>query len=43
MYESYAWPGAYSFKHEIKLFVQWFKGQFDGLLRKIEKSEQELK
>ena len=43
MYESYAWPGAYSFKSEIKLFVQWFKGQIDCLLKSIENSEQKLK
>lgn len=39
MYESYAWPGAYSFKDEIKLFIRWFKDLFDGLSKKIEDSE----
>jgi len=42
MYQSYAWPGAYSFKNEIKLFVTWFKGQVDGLLKKIEETESKI-
>ena len=43
MYESYSWPGAYSFKGEIKLFVSWFKEQVDCLLKKIEDTEQMLR
>ena len=42
MYQSYAWPGAYSFKSEIKMFATWFKGQVDGLLKKIEDTEKML-
>lgn len=42
MYQSYAWPGAYSFKSEIKLFVKWFKELFDGLAKKIEETEQKI-
>ena len=42
MYESYAWPGAYSFKGEIKLFVKWFKEQFETLFKKIEASEKKI-
>ncbi len=42
MYESYSWPGAYSFKSEIKLFVQWFKELFDGVLKKIEETEEKI-
>ena len=42
MYESYAWPGAYSFKSEIKMFVQWFKGQVDCLLKKIEDTDRKV-
>jgi len=42
MYQSYAWPGAYSFKSEIKMFVNWFKGQVDGLLKKIEETESKI-
>lgn len=29
------WPGCYSFKDEIKLFVMWFKEQADALMLKI--------
>ena len=42
MYESYAWPGAYSFKSEIKMFVSWFKNQFDSLLKKIDETEKKI-
>lgn len=42
MYQSYAWPGAYSFKSEIKLFVTWFKEQIDALLKKIEETEKKI-
>lgn len=42
MYESYAWPGAYSFKGEIKLFVKWFKELFDGVLKKIEETDRKI-
>lgn len=33
------WPGAYSFKNEVKLFVQFFQEQFDEMMKKIEKTE----
>lgn len=42
MYESYAWPGAYSFKGEIKLVVKWFKEMFDGVLKEIEQTEKKI-
>lgn len=42
MYESYIWPGAYSFKTEIKMFVKWIKGRVDSLLNKIETAEKKL-
>lgn len=42
MYESYAWPGAYSFKSEIKIFARWFKNQMDILLRRIEDAEKRV-
>lgn len=29
------WPGCYSFKNEIKLFLIWFKEQIDLLILKI--------
>ena len=42
MYYNSVWPGAYSFKAEIKLFTTWFKNQIDIILRKIEETEQKL-
>ena len=29
------WPGCYSFRDEIKLFITWFKDQADSLVLKI--------
>ena len=29
MYYNSVWPGAYSFKGEIKLFIDWFKNQLE--------------
>ena len=42
MYESYAWPGAYSFKGEMKMFVKWFKELFDGVLKEMEDTEKKI-
>ncbi len=42
MYYHWAWPGAYSFKGEIKLFTEWFKSQLDIILQKIEETENKL-
>ncbi len=42
MYYNSFWPGAYSFKNEIKLFTQWFKIQLDLILKKIEETEKKL-
>lgn len=39
MYRYVVWPGAYSFKEEIGLFVKFLKDQFDNLSNKIEKTE----
>lgn len=36
------WPGAYSFKAEIKLFITWFKNQMDILNARIEETEKKL-
>lgn len=36
------WPGAYSFKTEIKLFVSCFKELLDGVLKKIEEAEKKI-
>ena len=29
------WPGCYSFRDEIKLFLVWFKDQVDTLILKV--------
>ena len=42
MYYNSIWPGAYSFKNEIKMFIQWFKTQIDTILKKIEETESKL-
>ena len=39
MYRYVVWPGAYSFKEEIGLFVRFLKDKFDNLSNKIEKTE----
>lgn len=33
------WPGAYSFKNEIRLFLEFIKEQVDLILKKIEKAD----
>lgn len=42
MYYNSVWPGAYSFKSEIKLFTEWFKNQLEIILNKIEETEKRL-
>lgn len=39
MYESYSWPGAYTFKEEVKLFTKLLKEMLEGVLKSIEKRE----
>lgn len=39
MYAYSIWPGAYSFKEEIGLFMTYIKEQVDDLLKKIEETE----
>ena len=29
------WPGCYSFRNEIKLFILWFKEQTEALILKV--------
>ena len=36
------WPGAYSFKEEIGLFMTFLKEQIDEILTKIEEAEKAL-
>ena len=38
----FLWPGAYNFKQEIALLLQYFKDQIDLLLFKIQEAERKL-
>ena len=40
MYGYKVWPGAYSFKDEIGLFIAFIKEQVDDLIEKIEQTEE---
>lgn len=42
MYGYTAWPGAYSFKEEIGLFIAFIKEQVDDLIEKIEETEKAI-
>lgn len=42
MYKYSVWPGAYSFKEEINLFVLYIKEQIDDLINKIEETEKAI-
>ncbi len=42
MYYNSVWPGAYSFKSEIKLFIDWFRNQLEVISKKIEETEKKL-
>ena len=42
MYYNSVWPGAYSFKNEIKLFITWFQNQLEIINKKIEETEKKL-
>jgi hypothetical protein len=35
MYSYWFWPGAYSFKEEIHLFLEYIKEQIDDIMKKI--------
>ena len=39
MYGYTIWPGAYSFKEEISLFLEYFKEQINEVMKKIEEAE----
>ena len=39
MYGYMIWPGAYSFKEEVGLFMEYLKEQIDDLLKMIEEAE----
>ncbi len=42
MYGYTAWPGAYSFKEEIGLFLEYVREQVDDLIKKIEQTEEAI-
>ncbi len=42
MYGYTAWPGAYSFKEEIGLFLEYVREQVDDLIKKIEQAEEAI-
>lgn len=42
MYGYTAWPGAYSFKEEIGLFLEYIREQVDDLIKKIEQTEEAI-
>lgn len=35
MYESYAWPGAHSFKEELKMLINWMKSSLCAFNKRI--------
>ena len=42
MYGYTLWPGAYSFKEELSLFLKYFKEQIDEVMKKIEETEDSM-
>lgn len=40
MYRYTVWPGAYSFKNEIDLFIEYTKEQFAELFKEVQKTEE---
>ncbi len=40
MYRYFIWPGAYSFKNEVSLFLSYVKEQFEEVMKKIKRAEQ---
>lgn len=38
-YEYMMWPGTYSFKNEISLFLEYLKEEIDEIMKKIEETE----
>ncbi|CCX80454.1 unknown [Clostridium sp. CAG:715] len=39
MYGYISWPGVYSFKEELGLFLKYCKEQIDEVMKKIEETE----
>ena len=42
MYRYAIWPGAYSFKNEIGLFLEFFEDRLRFLIEKIEETEKAI-
>jgi len=42
MYKYSIWPGAYSFKNEIGLFLEFFKDKLKYLIKQIEETEKAI-
>lgn len=42
MYSYSIWPGAYSFKEEIGLFLEFFKDKLRFLIEEIDKKEKTI-
>jgi hypothetical protein len=42
MYKYAIWPGAYSFKNEIGLFLEYFKERLQFLIKQIEETEKAI-
>lgn len=43
MYSYICWPGAYEFKQEIGLFLQYIKEQIDIIMKKIDETDKAYK
>lgn len=39
MYGYISWPGVYSFKQEIGMFMEYLREQIDEVMKKIEETE----
>ncbi len=39
MFGYITWPGVYSFKEEISLFLEYLKEEIDDVMKKIEETE----
>ncbi len=39
MYGYISWPGVYSFKEEIGMFMEYLREQIDEVMKKIEETE----
>ncbi len=42
MYNYIIWPGAYSFKNEIGLFLKFFKDKLIFIIKEIEETEKAI-